>query len=278
MGNNSVIIRTQNYGNFFRNQSFHQDILPFVTISSQTGTLIKPFPLLPNQQNNRLIFNRSATLKYIWILIIFMEKGFKYKKLLQYFLQGLLVLAPITITAYALYFVVSTIDGWIPIFTHIDEQGVVHVQNYGVGFVLIILVLILIGYFSSFFITGRILSFMDKLMQKTPGLKHIYSTTRDFFEAFAGDKKKFTQNVLANVDDNDVWRMGFITRNDMSDFGLKDFVAVYIPMAYSVAGNVYIIPKSRIKPINNISSAQTMKFAVSGGVTHVEDEDKDKQG
>jgi uncharacterized membrane protein len=40
-------------------------------------------------------------------------------------------------------------------------------------------------------------------------------------------------------------------------------------MAYSVAGNVYIIPKSRVKPSTNISAAQTMKFAVSGGVTDV---------
>lgn len=200
-----------------------------------------------------------------------MEKKFDYSRLLQYFLQGLLILAPIAITIYALFFVVSTIDGWIPIFSYKDEMGQVHVQNYGLGFVIILGAIVSIGYFSSFFITGRIVSFMDKFMQKAPGIKHIYSTTRDFFEAFAGDKKKFTQNVLANVDDNDVWRMGFITRDDMSDFGLDQFVAVYIPMAYSVAGNVYIIPRSRIKPITNITSAQTMKFAVSGGVTEVED-------
>jgi uncharacterized membrane protein len=147
-----------------------------------------------------------------------------------------------------------------------------HVQNYGLGFIIIIAAVIIIGYFSSFFITGRIVSFLDKVLEKTPGLKHIYGTTKDFFEAFAGDKKKFTQNVLANVDNNDVWRMGFITKDDMSDFGLIDFVAVYIPMAYSVAGNVYIIPKSRIKPITNITIAQTMKFAVSGGVTDVTEE------
>lgn len=204
-----------------------------------------------------------------------MLPAFRYKKILDYFLQGILVLAPVAITGYALYFIVSTIDSWIPIFTYTDEKGTVHVQNYGLGFVVIIAALIVIGYISSFFITGQIVSFIDKILQKTPGIKHIYSTTRDFFEAFAGDKKKFTRNVLANVDDNDVWRIGFITREDMEDFDLKDYVAVYIPMAYSVAGNVYIIPKSRIKPIENFSSTQTMKFAVSGGVTtFVEEEPK----
>ena len=196
-----------------------------------------------------------------------MLPAFRYKKVFDYFLQGILVLAPVAITAYALYFIVSTIDSWIPIFTYTDDKGVVHVQNYGLGFVVIIVALIIIGYVSSFFITGQIVSFIDKILQRTPGIKHIYSTTRDFFEAFAGDKKKFTRNVLANVDDNDVWRIGFITQEDMDEFGLKDYVAVYIPMAYYVAGNVYLIPRNRVKPIENISSTQTLKFAVSGGVT-----------
>ena len=201
-----------------------------------------------------------------------MNKRFQLKKIIQYFLQGLLILAPIAITIYAVVWLITTIDSWIPIFRYKDENNISHVQNYGLGFVIIIAAIVLIGYFSSFFITGRIVSFLDKVMQKMPGLKHIYGTARDFFEAFAGDKKKFTQNVLANVDDNNVWRIGFITKEDMGDFGLEGYIAVYIPTSYSVAGSVYIVPKERIKPITNINSAQSMKFAVSGGVTDVTDE------
>ena len=206
-----------------------------------------------------------------------MTNKFEIRKLLQYFLQGLLVLAPVLITFYVLFYVVSAIDNLLPIFTFTDSKGEVKVQNYGLGFIIIILIIIIIGYFSYFIISNRIIIFLDKLMQRLPGLKHIYSTTRDFFEAFAGDKKKFTHNVLANVDDNDVWRIGFVTKDDMAEFGLKDYIAVYVPMAYSVSGNVYIIPKSRVKEITHISSAQTMKFALSGGVTHIEDEDKKKE-
>ena len=205
-----------------------------------------------------------------------MAKSFNYKKLLQYFLQGLLILGPVTITAYFLYWAVSSIDSLIPIFSYTDAQGVVHVRNYGIGFVIIIAFLIIIGYVSSFFITSRFVSFFDKLLEKTPGIKHIYATTRDFFEAFAGENKKFTKNVLANVDDNDELRFGFVTREDMEDFGLKDYVTVYVPMAYSIAGNVYVIPKNRVRLIDNISASQTMKFAVSGGVTDI-DEDETKR-
>jgi uncharacterized membrane protein len=205
-----------------------------------------------------------------------MKNNFNYKKSLQYFLQGLLVLGPVLITAYVLYWAVSSIDSLIPIFSYTDAKGVVHVRNYGIGFVIIIAFLIIIGYISSFFITSRFVSFFDKLLEKTPGIKHIYGTTRDFFEAFAGENKKFTKHVLANIDDNDVWRFGFITREDMEYFGLKDYVTVYVPMAYSIAGNVYVIPKNRVRLIDNISASQTMKFAVSGGVTDI-DEDENKK-
>lgn len=191
-------------------------------------------------------------------------------------LQGLLVLGPVTITAYFFYWAVSSIDNLIPVFSYTDPQGVVHVRNYGIGFIIILGILVVTGYISSFFITSRFVSFVDKLLEKTPGIKHIYATTRDFFEAFAGENKKFTKHVLANIDDNDVWRFGFITRENMKDFGLDEYVTVYVPMAYSIAGNVYVIPKNRVRLIENISASQSMKFAVSGGVTDI-DEDETKK-
>jgi len=205
-------------------------------------------------------------------------KPFDYKKLLQYFLQGLLVLAPISITIWAIAAAFSFIDGILPnlihaIFPDAMEDSAGHLRHApGLGFILIISIVLFVGYISSSFIFNKIVSFFDQLLQKTPGIKFIYSTLKDFFEAFAGEKKKFTKNVLANVDDNDVWRVGFITQDDMEEFGFKDYIAVYIPMAYSIAGNVYIIPRNRVKPITNIGATQTMKFAVSGGVTSIDDE------
>ena len=102
---------------------------------------------------------------YLWLVKqLIMQKNFNFKKLLQYFLQGLLVLGPVTITAYFLYWAVSSIDSLIPIFSYTDAQGIVHVRNYGIGFVIIIVFLIIIGYLSSFFITSRFVSFFDKLL------------------------------------------------------------------------------------------------------------------
>lgn len=186
-------------------------------------------------------------------------------------------MAPLAVTIYTIYWIVSTVDNWLPIFTQPvkDFEGHVvgyQVKNYGLGFVIVIASIILIGYLSSFFIQSRIFSLFDKWLEKTPGVKYIYSSVRDFFEAFAGEKKKFDKPVMANVDDTDVWRVGFITQNDMSHWGLQDHIAVYIPMAYSIAGNVYVLPANRVKPITSITSSDAMKFAISGGVTNVDED------
>ncbi|HET9057358.1 MAG TPA: DUF502 domain-containing protein [Chitinophagaceae bacterium] len=201
----------------------------------------------------------------------FPREPFRFRKLFQYFLQGLLIIAPVVVTGYAIYWIVSTVDNLIPLFTARDKEGHVYVRNFGLGFLLIIGTVCLLGYLSSFFIESRIFNLFDYWMEKTPGIKFIYSTVKDFFEAFAGEKKKFDKAVIANIDDNDVWRVGFITQQDLTDWGLKDYVAVYIPMSYSIAGNVYLIPFARVKPITNIGSTDAMKFAISGGITDVDD-------
>ena len=188
-----------------------------------------------------------------------MQKSVRYQKIIQYFLQGLLILGPVSITIYFIYIIFDRIDNIL--------RPAINIP--GIGFITIVGFIILTGYLSSFFVMGRILSVLDKYLERTPGVKLFYSFVRDFFEAFAGNKKKFTKSVLANVDDTDVWRVGFITQEDMSSFGMDNYVAVYLPMAYSVAGNVYIVPKERVKPITNISATQSMKFAVSGGVTEM---------
>lgn len=186
-----------------------------------------------------------------------MKSTLRYQKIIQYFLQGLLILGPVSITIYFIYIIFDKIDSIL--------RPAINIP--GLGFVIIIGFIIITGYLSSFFVMGRVLSVFDRFLEKTPGIKLFYSFIKDFFEAFAGNKKKFTHNVLACVDDDDVWRVGFITQEDMSSFGMENYVAVYLPMSYSVAGNVYIVRQDRIRPLTAIGSAQSMKFAVSGGVT-----------
>jgi len=109
-------------------------------------------------------------------------------------------------------------------------------------------------------------------LERTPGIKFIYSTIKDFFEAFAGNKRKFTKSVLVCIAAEDVWQVGFITQEELHEFDLKEYVAVYVPQSYAFAGHLYFVKRDRVRILTDISSADAMKFAISGGVAEVEEQ------
>ena len=113
------------------------------------------------------------------------------------------------------------------------------------------------------------MQWFDGILEKTPGIKIIYSTVKDFMEAFAGNKKKFNKAVLVAIDADDIWRIGFITQTDALAFGLTDFVAVYVPHSYAFSGTLYFVKMNRIKQVDDVSSTDAMKFTVSGGVSEI---------
>ncbi len=206
------------------------------------------------------------------------------KKIFQYFLQGLIILAPIAITVYAVTALFNFIDGILPplverIFPHLmgtDAEGR-SIKIPGLGFIVVILVVIFVGYISSSFIVGKLVELFDKILERTPGIKLIYTTIKDFFEAFAGDKRKFDKAVMVSIESPDVWQIGFITREELHEFGLQEFVAVYIPQSYALTGRLYFVKRDRVRLLTDISSTDAMKFAISGGVTEIDEEHEIKK-
>lgn len=198
-----------------------------------------------------------------------LKKSSVVRKIFRFFIQGLIIIAPIAITAYALYWLFEKVDGILRPYVNIP----------GLGFVLIILFVILVGWVSSNFLMGSAINFFDQWMERTPGIKFIYSSTKDFFEAFAGDKRKFNKAVLANVFAEDVWIVGFLTDEEMEKFELgADKVSVYVPQSYNFAGQLYILPRARIRKIEQITAGEAMKYAVTGGVVDLDEDDDEKKG
>ena len=151
-----------------------------------------------------------------------------------------------------------------------------YVNIPGLGFAIIIAFVLLVGWVSSNFLMGSFISFFDQWMERAPGIKFIYSSTKDFFEAFGGEKKKFNQAVLANAFSTDVWVVGFLTDEEMEKFDLgADNVAVYVPQSYHWAGQLFILPREKIKKIDKITAGEAMKYAVTGGVVDLDEERKE---
>lgn len=191
------------------------------------------------------------------------QERISLKKLFRFFIQGVIILAPIGITAYVLWWLFNKIDGILEPYIRIP----------GVGFIIIIVFVILVGWVSSHFLMGSFINFFDTWMERTPGVKFIYSSTKDFFEAFAGEKRKFNKAVLANVFSEDVWIVGFLTDDEMHKFEMgADKVAVYVPQAYNFAGQLYILPRAKVKRIEKITAGEAMKYAVTGGVVDLDAE------
>jgi uncharacterized membrane protein len=201
------------------------------------------------------------------------------RSLFRLFLQGLLILAPISITIWILVTAFYWIDGILPNLVYglfpkllgTDSAGLPR-RIPGLGFIVFIGIALLVGYISPSWIVGRVVEFAESILERTPGIKLIYSTIKDFFEAFAGNKRKFTKAVLVSVSAQDVWQVGFITQEDLQQFELQEYVGVYVPQSYAFAGHLYFVKRDRVRVLTDISSADAMKFAISGGVAEVDEQ------
>ena len=201
------------------------------------------------------------------------------KNLARLFLQGLLILAPISVTIWILYSAFFLIDGILPGMVYsvapkllgTDASGMPR-RIPGLGFIVFIGMALIVGYISPSWIVSRVVEFGENLLERTPGIKFIYSTVKDFFEAFAGNKRKFTKSVLVSIAEPDVWQVGFITQEELREFDLQEYVAVYVPQSYAFAGHLYFVKRDRVRILTDISSADAMKFAISGGVAEVEEQ------
>ncbi|UOE40957.1 DUF502 domain-containing protein [Chryseobacterium suipulveris] len=183
------------------------------------------------------------------------------------FFQGLLILGPFAVTVWIIWYVVSSIDNLIPTLSE---------KTYpGITFLIVIATTTLIGYLGSKFILGRVIvDSFDYILEHTPGIKFIYTSLKDVMTSFVGDKKKFNQPVLIKTAEMpEVWRVGFLTQNDLSSVGYPEYVAVYLPHSYAVSGWVVFVLAENIVHLENVTAAQAMKFAVSGGVAGFHSDD-----
>jgi len=179
----------------------------------------------------------------------------------KYFIRGLLFLTPIGVTT----LIIFSLYEWI-----LEKIQNVGMQGLSLLFITIslFLAITLLGYFGSNFLVKPIAQTAERLISKIPLINFIYSSTKDLSGAFMGDKKKFDQPVMVALDSHGVLKKpGFITRTDLTELGVENLVAVYLPHSYNFSGNVYFTEAKNVTAIENISPGEYMKFIVSGGVS-----------
>lgn len=188
------------------------------------------------------------------------------KKIINYLLQGILYLAPLTITGYIIYAAFMFMDG-------ILQKYLVQffdVKIPGLGFLSLVLFLIIIGFIGKTIIANPLKIIFQNIIKKIPLLNFVHSAIKDLFSAFVGKEKKFNKPVLVKMNSySDMEKLGFITEENLDILNEVDKVAVYFPHSYNFSGELFIVPKTHIKRIN-VNSSEMMKFIVSAGLTSFE--------
>jgi len=180
------------------------------------------------------------------------------QKIVNAFLQGLLLISPISITIFVIYKLLEFIDGLLPL------------KIPGLGLLIIFGSITLIGFVGSVVIKKPLNLIFHKIIERIPLVKILYTSISDLLSAFVGQKKKFTEPVMVLMNkESNIRKLGFITEKDLQTIGIgQDFVAVYLPHSYNFSGNMFIVPAENVIPVNT-NPAEFMKFIVSGGVTKV---------
>ncbi len=177
------------------------------------------------------------------------------KRLLGYFVRGLVLTVPLFVTIWVCYRVFLKVDGWLGI------------SIPGVGFITTLALITFVGAFGSSLLTRSAVSVLEDLLARLPFVRLLYTSTKDVLSAFVGEKKRFSQPVLVELGvDSQVRLLGFLTQASAARLGIDESVVVYVPHSYAWSGQLLVLPSTRVRLLAT-DSAEFMAFAVSGGVT-----------
>ncbi|HTF87720.1 MAG TPA: DUF502 domain-containing protein [Planctomycetota bacterium] len=180
------------------------------------------------------------------------------------FLRGLAVIIPIVLTIALIAWVFIWVDSlmkpfiatslWIP----------------GLGILTLSVISLLIGAAALWPRTRSLVDRAESSMQVIPGIKLIYCPIKEFADGLFGENRCFDKPVLVTLGGGlEAQVIGFVTRDDLAAFGIRDKVAVYFPQSYNFGGNLLILPRERLTALDAESSA-VMSFIISGGVAGID--------
>ncbi|PLR75779.1 hypothetical protein CU633_19275 [Bacillus sp. V3-13] len=187
------------------------------------------------------------------------------KIILRNFINGILTIVPIILVIYVVYKTFMFLDG---ILGNVLKPYLKDDYIPGIGLLATIVLITILGWLSTKFLTGTIFRLIDSLLENIPLVKTLYSVIKDTIHSFLGDKKSFSKVALITIPGTEIKSIGFITTEELASFydPLSDYVAVYVQQTFQVAGFTFLIPKNEVEIID-VKPEDAMKFILSGGMT-----------
>lgn len=190
------------------------------------------------------------------------------KRLGALLMKGLVATLPLGLTIYAVYWLVTTIESLMHdlLLLFIDRAT----YRPGMGLFVGLGILLGMGMLVNAYIVRRVQGWIDRLIERIPGVKTVYGAIRDLMQLLpTGGKDRDLRSVVV-VRFGDIRLLGFVTRDDLPELeaqaGGIDLVAVYLPMSYQVGGYTIYLPKDQCEPLD-MPVETAMRMVITAGMS-----------
>ncbi len=184
----------------------------------------------------------------------------------EWFVQGLLLIAPVAITIAVIVWLIGTLDEVVQ--TFIPEE----MYFPGIGVVLTFLLITLVGAFSRLLVVHGALAFLDRFLVQLPGVGILYTAVKEIFQTIRQHASHLGRPVLVQMDrEGKLWKPGLLIENQApypldQQLSPRDYVVVYLPHSYNFSGNMFLVKKEWVRPISDTTAVQYLKFIASAGL------------
>lgn len=183
----------------------------------------------------------------------------------RFYIAGILVLAPTALTLWVVWSLFTFFDNILG-----GELRARGISVFGLGFVLLNILLLLLGWLTASFLGRRLFAIWDRLMHRVPLINKIYATLRQIAELLLGPSRvdSFGRVAIMEFPSPGSWGLGFVTSTNAGEAGEKTgrkLCSVFIPSAVNpTTGFLLLVPEGRITYLE-MTPEQAMKMIVSAG-------------
>jgi uncharacterized membrane protein len=141
---------------------------------------------------------------------------------------------------------------------------------FGLGFVLLNVFLLLLGFVAANIAGRRLFGVWDRLMHRVPLINKIYATLRQIAELLLGSApgKSFGRVAIVEFPSPGTWGLGFVTSSISGEAGEKTgrkLCSLFIPSAVNpTTGFLLVVPEEKVTYLD-MTAEQAMKMIVSAG-------------
>lgn len=204
-------------------------------------------------------------------------------RLRNYFLTGLVVVGPVTITLYIAWYFINIIDAWVkPYIPKIyNPESYVPFPIPGVGLVFAIIGLTMIGALTANLIGRSLISAGEMMLGRTPIVRNVYQGLKQIFESVvtaSAPNQSFQKVALMEFPSKGIWSIVFITGDAAEQIAAEvpgqDLISVFMPTGMlPPSGFVCFVPRKDVMPVK-MTVEDAAKIIISAGMVNPETQSK----